>query len=260
MSVSVYCPHSKHVDLPCVRRVERDAVATWMAAGWHDFRRAWAVSLAYGVVLGAAGLAVLYAIADRPYLAMAVATGYVFLGPALAAGLYQVSRRVEWQDTGRIGGQPSIGHLLGAHSALFALVLVLAFALWINLAMMGTTWFSAPELMVAGAFSPLALFSLDGLPYLLASAGIAALIAVAVFAFGAVTLPMLLDRHTDLATAMLTSWLVVKENPAVMASWAANIVVLMAIGMASLFIGFAVLFPVLGHASWHAYRDLVERG
>jgi uncharacterized membrane protein len=227
-----------------------------MAAGWGDFKRAWPISLTYGVVLGALGLAALYAVSDQPYLALAVATGYLFLGPALAAGLYQVSRRQE----GQAGAQSTIiGHLLGAHSALFVLALVLIFAIWINLAMMATTWFSAPELVVDGGFSPLALFSLAGLPYLLAFTGIAALIAAVVFSFGAVTLPMLLDRHTDLATAMMTSWLVVKENPAVMAGWAANILVLMAIGMATLFIGFAVLFPVLGHASWHAYRALVER-
>jgi uncharacterized membrane protein len=231
-----------------------------MAGGWHDFKRAWPISLAYGVVLGALGMAVLYAIAEQPYLAMAVTTGYLFLGPALAVGLYQVSRRMEWQESGRIGNQPQIGQLFSPHSALFALVLVLAFALWVNLAMMGTTLFSAPELMVEGAFSPLALFSMAGLTYLLAFVGLAALVAAVVFGLGAITLPMLLDRHTDLATAMMTSWLVVKENPAVMASWAATILVLTLIGMASLFIGFAILFPVLGHATWHAYRELVERG
>ena len=257
MSHSVYCPHGKHVELPCVHRLEGGAVATWLAAGWHDFRRTWPASLAYGAVFGALALAGLYYTAGQRYLSMALAGGYLLLAPVLAAAIYPITRRLEWQDTGQTGTRPSLGNLFNSQAALFGLILVVVFAIWINLAMITTAAFAVPEPAEAGA---LALFGPAYLPFLLTYSAIGTLMALAVFVASAVTLPMLMDRQTDLITAVLTSWVVVKENPAALAAWAAAIALAMLVGMLSLFIGFAVLFPVLCHAGWHAYRELVERG
>lgn len=248
MSVSVYCPHNKHVDLPCLHRVERAAATAWLAAGWRDFRRAWPASLSFGVAFGILGLTLLYYAAGQPDLAMALAGGILLLAPLLAAAFYQISRRLEWLDNGRIGAPPAIGRLFGSQGALFGLLLVTAFAIWVQFAMV-----AAPS--TAGEFSLAALFS----PASLAYAGIGTLVAAVVYVVGVITLPMLMDRQTDLATAMTTSWLVVKENPAAMATWAAIIAAMLVVGMLSLFIGFAVALPVVGHANWHAYRELVER-
>lgn len=259
MNTSVFCPRNKYIELPCIRRVAPAVTLTWLARGWQDFQRAWAVSLALGAVIGGLGLAVIYLVSDRLYLTMALAGGYLVIAPVLAAGFYQISRQLEWQDTGQIGSRPGMVRLVGTNTALFGLLLAVVFAIWIDLALIATALVSARELAMADSFSLLNLFSLDNLPYGLAFFAIGALVAATVFTFSVVTLPMLMDRQVDLATAMMTSWVVVKENPAAMAAWAGLIVALMAIGMATLFIGFAVLFPVLGHATWHAYRGLVER-
>lgn len=260
MSTSVYCPHSKHMDLPCIRRVDFAAPAAWLNAGWRDFRRAWMTSLPFGAVFGVLGFGLVYYLAGRPELTMALTGGFLLLGPALAAAFYQISRRLEWQDGGRIGAQPPVGHLFGTNTALFGLALAVVFAIWINLSMLLTALLSSPELAAGEAFSLVALFSLDNLPFVLAYLALAVVLGVLVFSISVTTLPMLMDRKTDVATAIMTSLVVARANMAAMALWGFIIAVLMLAGMVSLFIGFAIFFPVIGHATWHAYRELVERG
>lgn len=259
MSSSVYCPSNKHVDLPCIRRIGIDQPAAWLDAGWNDFRRAWLTSLPYGLVLGGMGLALLYYAADRPYLAVALASGFLLVAPVIALGLYQISRRLEWQDNGMVGERPPVGRLFDSNIALFGVLLAVIFAIWVDLAAITTALLTPRELAITGSFSLLALFSLDNLPFVLGYFGVGGLLAALVFSLSVITLPMLLERQVDLVTAVSTSLVVVKENPAAMAVWAAIIAAVMLAGMLSLFIGFAILFPVLGHATWHAYRDVVER-
>jgi uncharacterized membrane protein len=119
---------------------------------------------------------------------------------------------------------------------------------------------SGPELATGATFGLTALFGLGNLPFTLAYLGLAGLLGALVFSISVITLPMLMDRQADLATAMMTSLVVVRANPAAMALWAFIIAVLTLAGMATLFVGFAIFFPVIGHATWHAYRELVERG
>lgn len=258
MSTTVYCPSNKYIDLPCIRRVDYSEPGVWLDAGWNDFRRAWMVSLTYGIVLGALGLGLLYYWADRPYLTMALAGGFLLVAPVIAVGFYQISRRLEWQDRGGIGERPAIGRLFGTNTALFGLLLAVVFAIWIDLAAILTALLTPRELAFGGAFSLFSLFSLDNLGFVLAYFAVGATLAAAVFCLAVVTLPMLMDRRTDLVTALMTSLTVVKSNPGAMAIWAAIIALLILAGMLSLFIGFAIIFPVLGHATWHAYRALVE--
>lgn len=258
MSTSVYCSSNKYIDLPCIRRIDRSEPVAWLDAGWNDFRRAWPASLPFGVLLAAMGLGLVYYLADQPYLAMALAGGFLLVAPVIAVGFYQISRRLAWEDAGRIGDRPPIGRLFGTNTALFGLLLVILFAIWIDLAAITTALLTPRDLAMSGSFSLLALFSLDNLPFVASYFGIGILLAAMVFSISVITLPMMIDRQADLATALATSLLVVKENPVAMLVWAAAMAALVMAGMLSLFIGFAVLFPVIGHATWHAYRALVE--
>ena len=83
-------------------------------------------------------------------------------------------------------------------------------------------------------------------------------LAAPIFASTVIAIPLLLDRRVTLMRAVLTSWQVVLSNPVAMAVWAFLIMGLTALGMASLLLGLIAVIPVLGHASWHAYRDLVD--
>jgi uncharacterized membrane protein len=102
------------------------------------------------------------------------------------------------------------------------------------------------------------LFSGSGLTFLLVFLVVGAIIAAAVFAISVVSIPMMLDRKTDLVTAVLTSLAAVRANPWPMVLWAALIVIFTGIGLMTFYIGLALALPLIGHATWHAYRDLVE--
>ena len=103
------------------------------------------------------------------------------------------------------------------------------------------------------------LFSGDYVHFIIAYLVVGGSLAALVFALTAVAVPMVMDRDTDTITAMMTSLRVMGTNLGAMASWAVIIVVLMAISFATKMIGMVVLLPLLGHATWHAYRDQVER-
>lgn len=259
MSQSIYCPTNRYVLLPCVRRVESNAPLAWLKAGWSDFKRGWTYSLSYGVVLGALLLALIYKLSDTPYLDIGLIGGFLLIAPALAAGLYRRSLQLENEAAGMSARTPSIGELWDTHAALFGLMLAVVFAIWIDLSAILTAMIMPRDLAVEQPISLSAWFTLENLPFVVAYFGIGALLALGVFTLGVVTLPMLMDRHTDPVTAAVTSFEAVKANPVVMAWWAAIIVLLTIACMATLFIGFVVAFPVLGHASWHAYRELVEQ-
>ena len=141
--------------------------------------------------------------------------------------------------------------------ALFALMLALVMAAWIR--------FSA--LLFALKFNMLSpsveaytqiFTSSEGWITLSFFGGVGFLLAAAVFLISAIAIPMIVDKDADFITAMQTSSRVVMNNPGSMAVWAATIVALTTVGIATAFIGFAVIFPVLGYATWHSYRALVK--
>jgi uncharacterized membrane protein len=101
-------------------------------------------------------------------------------------------------------------------------------------------------------------FTADGLPFLIVGTAAGGVLALAVYAIGAVSIPLLLDRNVGIMTAIATSFMAVLHNWRVMLGWGALIVLFTGAGLATLFIGLVVTMPLIGHASWHAYRDLVE--
>ena len=104
------------------------------------------------------------------------------------------------------------------------------------------------------------IFSGDYWRLLVVYAAVGAVLAIVVFVLSAISIPMLLDRDVDIYTAMATSLVAVGRNISAMAVWAILIVVLSAIGFVTLLLGMIVIFPVIGHATWHAYRDIVQSG
>ena len=113
------------------------------------------------------------------------------------------------------------------------------------------------ELTLDGSAAQL-FFSGSGLTFLLVFLVVGAVIAAAVFTISVVSIPMMLDRKTDFITAVLTSITAVRANPWPMLLWAALIVIFTGIGLITFYLGLAIALPLIGHATWHAYRDLVE--
>ena len=239
------------------RHANTTAAFGWIQSGINDFRRAPALSLLYGFLFAGLCSGMYLLVRNVPWYVTGYLTGLVVLGPFLAAGLYAASRDME------SGSAPSISASLRlmiqrrTYLALFALMLALVMAAWVRfsalLFALKFDTFSPSVEAYTQIFS-----SSEGWITLSFFGGVGFLLAAAVFLISAVAIPMIVDKDADFITAMQTSSRVVTSNPAAMAVWAATIVALTAVGIASAFVAFAVIFPVLGYATWHSYRALVK--
>lgn len=248
------------MDLPGIRAVTLDQPWQWLKRGGHDFRLAWRSSLFYGVVFALLGYGLVQGAADKPHLAMALTSGFLFVAPVLATVFYCVSHRIEHHH--------KLPHLLTpllswranpASLGLFALMLVFVLSMWERISAILVGLF----LHGSGIGSLADLLTFEVLrrhtDFMFAYLAFGGALALMVFSLSVVSLPMLLHRKVDFATALVTSFMATRLNFPAMLLWGGLIAVLIAIGMATDFIAMAVIFPLLGHASWHAYRDLVER-
>lgn len=243
---------------PGIRVVGFGAPLSWLARGWRDLWRQPSASLFYGLAIAVTGAAILGITASLPYLFAAAITGFLLVAPMLAAGLYELSRRYQ-------AGEPAslVDSMVAWKRNPSALV---GFALMSILA--GTAWQVASVVIVAlfykGApLAPLAMIIeilVNPQHYLLFFVYVCAggLLASLVFALSVVSMPMLVDRRCDLLTALVTSVNAVSENPLPLAFWAFLLMGLTGLGFATALLGLVVILPWLGHASFHAYRDLVD--
>lgn len=252
-------PPSQGFGLPAVRRVRLDRPKNWLKSGWHDMRSNPVSSLSYGLLFGIAGAVVLIFSWSKPYLFTAAVSGFILIAPLLAGGLYEISRR-------QAEGQPAA--LLesldgwrrnGQSMAMFGLLLALVALVWER------TSAVIFALLVPGMSPDLSSFIFDVLlnpefsGITLAWFVVGTCLAILVFAVSAVSIPMLIDRDVDFVTAMITSLRATVLNPDVMFLWAVLVVALTLAGFATLLLGLVITMPLLGHASWHAYQDLVEK-
>lgn len=245
---------------PEARIVELDRPWYWLAAGWRDFTKAPAVSLCYGLMFSFAGYIVMYGLyaLDMFYLVLPVAAGFTLVGPVAAVGLYDASRRLEAGQTVTCG---IVLRSFMAHASTVSamgLVLMLFLLAWIRVAMLIFAMFFGEMGIPHDTFIESVFFAPESLPFVVTGTVVGAILAAAVFAISAISLPMLLDRNVGVPVAVATSFRAVNRNPQAMALWAALIAGFTAFGIATLFIGLAVTLPLVGYASWHAYRDLID--
>jgi uncharacterized membrane protein len=229
----------------------------WLAMGWRDFTRAFGPSLFHGVIVALAGLAIVTIGLRIWYLLPGAVSGFVLIAPILATGLYELSRRLAR------GERPRLLHAFEAWRRGTRPLVWMGLAL----AIAGTAWVLVSAVLVA-LFVKAPITGLeDFLRHVVLSEGsnlfwlwiaIGGLGAAFVFAATAVSVPLMLDRDIDTLSAILTSVRAVGENPLAMALWAAIIMALTVAAMATLMLGFAFVIPVVGHATWHAYRELVD--
>lgn len=236
---------------PC-RELATTAALGWLRKGWQDMRRAPRQSLGYGVaIMLLSWLVTGIGLKLGSYWAVLVLlSGFVFVAPVLALGLYSISRQLEH------GLAPSLGRCLDQQrrslgtAMVFALALLVLFLVWARAGSMVHVFFPVtanPDWRDLAAF--LAIGSAVG-----------AIFALLTFVFSAFSLPMICDRDADAVTAIVTSVNAVLRNKAATAVWALLIVGLTAIGFATALIGLAVVIPLLGHATWHAYRETIDAG
>lgn len=247
-----------HFHLPHIRHVEGSRPFHWLRMGWSDMRDNLGASVSYGVLFAAIGYLILAYASDRPYLFTAAISGFFLVGPIAAAGLYEISRRHDAGEPASLGD--SLRGLMRHSDSLmyFGLFLAIALISWERMSAILFALFYQGNVPDLSNFAREVFLSGEYTHFVVAYLVIGGTLAAVVFALSAIAIPMLMDRDTDAVSAAMTSARAVGVNLGAMALWAALIVALVAIGFATMMIGMVVLLPLLGHATWHAYRDLIE--
>jgi uncharacterized membrane protein len=246
---------------PRVRTVTTADLRAALAEGFDDFLACRADVVFLCVAYPLAGLAAVGLASNAallPLLFPAIA-GLSIVGPAVAVGLYEFSRRRErgekagWADAFRVLASPSIGAVIALGVVVFAL-----FALWLGFSQALYALTLGPEPPASlGAFAAAVVGSPAGWVMTVVGLGVGFLFAAVTLSISVVSFPLMLDRDVGVLRAVLTSVEVVRRNPRTMAIWGLIVAGALVAGSAPLFLGLAVVMPVLGHATWRLYRRAV---
>lgn len=251
-----------------VRQVTVLQSLQWLVLGMRDLVQLRWISLAHGFVLALGGAVIALIAYDRFWLLAGALSGFLFVAPVLAASLYALSRDLEnkqalgWRTIWTTWSNWQLIHHDKRSNDYWCMV-----QFGLLLAVAATGWVLTSAALIT-LLSPIAIHSpLDFLRYVLGAKegylfeiwlALGGFMAAPIFASSVVTMPLLLDRRVSLLQAILISWSVVLKNPVPMAIWAAILLIMTLLGLCSLLLGLVAVIPLLGHASWHAYRDLVD--
>lgn len=256
----VFHPRAADMHLPGIRKVGLEQPFQWLRDGARDFGRAWPLSLFYGVVFALLGYVMVHAAESRPHLVMWLTSGFLFVAPVLATVFYCLSHRLEHHHKLPNLFVPLLSWRANPGSlGLFLVMLVFVLISWERMSAILVGLFLSGS-GIGGLGDLVSLASLQTHAHFFAAYfAFGGVLALLMLSLSVVSLPMMLHRKVDFATALVTSFMATRFNFAVLLLWGALLAGLVAIGMATDFIAMAVIFPWLGHASWHAYRSLVER-
>ncbi len=258
----------EHPPFTMIRQVTVLQSLQWLVLGMRDLVQLRWISLAHGLVLALGGAVIALIAYDRFWLLAGALSGFLFVAPVLAASLYALSRDLEnkqaygWRTIWTTWSNWQLSHHDKRSNDYWCMV-----QFGLLLAVAATGWVLTSAALIT-LLSPIAIHSpLDFLRYVLGAKegylfeiwlALGGFMAAPIFASSVVTMPLLLDRRVSLLQAILISWSVVLKNPIPMAIWAAILLVMSLLGLCSLLLGMVAVVPLLGHASWHAYRDLVD--
>lgn len=253
--------------LPVSRTVTLAQPLRWLARGARDMRRGGWLSLLHGLAPAAFGALLVLLARDRFWLLAGAFSGFLVVAPVLATSLYAISRALERGEAVNLQliiktwtrWQHSRYAVRGGYWSLVRFGLLLALA--------GTGWVLTSAALITLLAAQPVNTPLDFLRHVVLAPNrylfelwltLGGLMAAPIFASSVIAMPLLLDRRVDVLQAVLASWQVVLTNPVALALWAALIMGLSLLGLGTLLVGLIFVLPLLGHASWHAYRDLVD--
>lgn len=242
---------------PTVRHIDIGQPLRWLGAGVRDFLAHPLQSAFYGACFATMGWLIVFTFMNAYQYVSALVTGFFLVGPFLAIGLYDLARRRQRGEAPALGPtltawRPNVGAI-----GIFALVLAVILLVWARASLVVFALFYTQEMPSLQGFLA-QVFSLDNLEFLVAYFCVGGFFAVLVFAISVVSVPLMMDRNTDGVVAVLTSLKAFGESVPAMIAWGLVITVVIGAGFALWFLGLVVAVPVIGHATWHAYRDVVE--
>lgn len=256
------------VALPPVRSVPFTSPWSWLARGWQDLWKAGGASLVQGTAVAVFSLVLWVLGRDKFGLLAGALSGFLVMAPVLATGFYVLSRSLERGESARMAVVLRTWLFWQSHYrsrwdhdywclVRLGLLLALAGTGWVLTSAAMITLLAPVPVRTPQDFLTVVVLGQDSHLFLLWLA-LGSLLAAPIFASSVVSMALLLDRRIGLWRAVLTSWQVVLANPVTMALWSSVILALVLLGMATFMLGLALVMPWLGHASWHAYRDLVD--
>lgn len=256
-SVTLGKPSIPHIE---IRRVSALQSIIWLRSGWDDLTHLGWASLAHGVLIVTMGWVLLAISSAHLYLIVAAVTGYLLVGPVMTTGLCELSRRRAAREPSgfddslaAVSRNPASLAQFGALLAGIAVIWLVASQVMLSTMLVGAGSAPSAEVLLWGSFTG-EIDRTQALAYI----GSGAVLAAIVFTLSVVTVPLIIDRGLGAIDALTASVRATFKNLPAMLVWSALIVVLTAFGFATLLAGMIVVAPLLGHATWHAYRDLVR--
>lgn len=259
--------HSARMNLPGVLPMDGQRTLFWLYLGLKDMTHSPWLSLSHGLVLALCGGFITWIAHDRFWLLAGAVSGFLVVAPVLATSLYAMSRAIERNEAVNLRllfKTWTQWQTLHNHEPVSYWCLV---RFGVLLALAGTGWVLTSSALIT-LLAPAPIHTpMDFIHHVVLHPDshlfalwlmLGGLLAAPVFASSVVSMPLLLDRRMSTLEAVLTSWKVVLAHPLQMALWAFVIMALSILGIFSLFIGLVIIVPMLGHASWHAYRDLLD--
>ncbi|MGY4345723.1 putative membrane protein [Bradyrhizobium sp. GM7.3] len=245
-----------------VRKISLSDLGNALRLGWEDFNAIPTHAIVLCVIYPVLGIVLFRLVIGYSVLPLLfpLAAGFTLIGPFAALGLYELSRRRErgeeaaaW-DAMQVLRAPSFGAMLE-----LGILLLVLFGVWIGAAnaIYVATFGHAPAASIPD-FATRVLTTPEGWSLIIVGCGVGFLFAVVALCVSVVSFPLMLDRHATAIDAIRTSLRAVRENPIEMAIWGLVVATLLAIGSLPFFVGLAVVLPVLGHATWHLYRKVIE--
>ncbi|SFK30506.1 DUF2189 domain-containing protein [Falsiroseomonas stagni] len=247
--------------MPGIALVSNDRPWRWLAAGWQDLMAVPHLGFVYGGAVVVAGwvLVVVLLQLGSAWAILPATAGFFVVAPLLGAGLYEVSRRRERGEETSFLGCAYAFRRNGTQLALIGTALLLIHLFWIRIAGLLFALFFGLGFSPAIESLPIAMLRSDNLlPFLVIGTGFGFVLACVSFAISAVSIPMIIDRDISAFEAVAVSVTAVMRNWRAMALWAGLIVVFTAMALVPFFFGLALVLPLIGHATWHCYRDLVR--
>lgn len=241
------------------RSIPASAAFDWLRLGWQDLTVNSATSLLYGVAVFLVSVAVvigLFAFA-LDYILLPALAGFMVIGPLLAIGLYEKSRRVMQGEPITLAGMVFVRPRSGGQILFTGALLCLLMLFWMRAAvLLYALFFGLRSFPGLDHILPTLYATPEGWSLLVVGTLVGGLFAAFAFAISAFSIPMLLNEEIDALTAMGTSMALVWNNLPVMLTWGAIALSLFVVSVLTGFIGLIIVFPVLGHATWHAYQAM----
>ena len=247
--------------LPEVRAIQFSDLFEVLALGWRDFSRAPLLGMFFGAVYAVGGIILVASVIrfNMAWLAYPLVIGFALIGPFIATGLYETSRRLENQVPLTWSGILAVVWLQHRRE-LGWMAFVMLFVFWVWMYQVRTlvaVFFGSQGFATFQGFLDVVFTTTNGIIFLIVGHLVGAVISMVLYSLTVISCPLLLEREADFVTALITSIRAVAASPIVMLGWGICVVLAVILSALPAFLGLLVVLPVLGHATWHLYKRVV---